>query len=88
MSFKGFNDSKRLSDRSQYFDMLEGKRISAMLPRSWKKSFNKGIVIPAKMRHCDECDDQIICMTCNNQNNENKASEANIIVLKQQTPNQ
>ena len=37
MTFKCFNDSKRLLDRSQYFDMLEGKKTSAMLPRSWKK---------------------------------------------------
>ena len=27
MTFKGFNDSKRLLDRSQYFDMLDGKKI-------------------------------------------------------------
>ena len=33
MTFKSFNDSKRLLDRSQYFNMLEGKKISAMLPR-------------------------------------------------------
>ena len=26
MTFKGFNDSKRLLDRSQYFDMLDGKK--------------------------------------------------------------
>ena len=36
MTFKVFNDSKRLLDRSQYFKMLEGKKITAMLPRSWK----------------------------------------------------
>ena len=36
MTFEDFNDSKRLPDRSQYFDMLEGKKISAMLPKSWK----------------------------------------------------
>ena len=39
MTFKGFNDSKRLLDRSQYFNMLKGKKITAILPRSWKKSF-------------------------------------------------
>ena len=32
MTFKGFNDSKGLLDRSQYLNMLEGKKISAMLP--------------------------------------------------------
>ena len=37
MTFKGFNDSKRLFNRSQYFKMLEAKKILAMLPRSWKK---------------------------------------------------
>ena len=26
MTFKGFKDSKRLLDRSQFFAMLEGKR--------------------------------------------------------------
>ena len=33
-TFKGFNDSKRLLDRSQYFTMIAGKKISAMLSRS------------------------------------------------------
>ena len=49
-TFKRFNDSKRLLDRSQYFKMIEGKKISAMLPRSWKKSFDSGTIIPTKMR--------------------------------------
>ena len=52
--FKGFNDSKRLLDRSQYFKMVEGEKISAMLPKSWKNLFNSGVVIPAKMRFCNE----------------------------------
>ena len=34
MTFKGFIDSKKLPDRSQYFDMLEGKKILAVLPKS------------------------------------------------------
>ena len=49
-TFKGFNDSKRLLDQSQYFKMIEGEKISAILPRSWKKSFDGGIIIPTKMR--------------------------------------
>ena len=66
MTFKGFNDSKRLLDRSHYFDMLDGKKITAMLPRSWKKSFNNGVIIPPKMRQCNACKDEILCVTCNN----------------------
>ena len=44
----GFNDSKKLLDRSQYFKMIDGKKISAMLTRSWKKSFISGVIIPTK----------------------------------------
>ena len=35
-TFKGFNDGKRLLDRSQYFKMIEVKKISDMLPKTWK----------------------------------------------------
>ena len=87
MTFKGFNDSKRLLDRSQYFNMLNGKKITAMLPRSWKKSFNNVVIIPTKMRHCNVCKDGILCTTCNIRINENKEFEANLNLLKRKTPN-
>ena len=86
-TFKGFNDSKRLLDRSQYFKMKEGKKISAMLPKSWKKSFDNGIFVPKKMRFCNKCKDGILCTTCNNQINENKEFEANLNELKRHKPN-
>ena len=87
MTFKGINDSKRLLDRSQYFDRLDGKKITAMLPRSWKKSFNSGVIIPTKMRQCNACKDGILCATCNNQMNENTEFEAILILLKREKPN-
>ena len=77
LTFKGFNDSKRLWDRSQFFKMLNCEKATVMLPKSWKKSFNNGIIIPVKMRRCDECKGERLCMTCNNQVNENKEFEAN-----------
>ena len=86
--FKGFNDSKRLLDRSHYFKMLEGEKTSAMLPRSWKKSFNIGIVIPVKMRRCNECKDGILGKKCINQINENKEFKANLNFLKRHPPNE
>ena len=88
MTFKGFNDSKRLLDRSQYFDLWEGKKITAMLPRSWKKSSNNGIIIPTKMRQCNECKNGKLCTTCNNQINENKEFEANLNLIKRKKTNQ
>ena len=87
MTFKGLNDSKRLLDRSQKFDMLEGKKVSAMLPKSWKNSFNIGIVIPAKMSICDKCRGKISRATYNNRNNENKGFEVKLTLLKREAPN-
>ena len=88
MTFKGFNDSKLLLDRCQNFDMLKGENISAMFAKSWKQSFNNGIVIPAKMRGCDECRVEKLCVTCNNQINKNKEIEANLNLLKREAPNE
>ena len=67
--------------------MLEVKKISAMLPKSWKESFDNGINIPARMKRCNECTDGIFCTTCNNQINKNKEFEANFNLLKRQAPN-
>ena len=39
--------------------MIKGKKISAMLPKTWKKSFDNGVVIPPKMRFCKECADKL-----------------------------
>ena len=87
-TFKEFNDSKRLLDQSQYFKMKEGKKISAILPRSWKKSFDSGIMIPTKMRFCNECSDNKMCVKGNNHINENKEFEANLNLLKRNAPNE
>ena len=87
-TFKGFNDSKRLLDRSQYFKTIEGEKKTAMLPRSWKKSFDNGIIIPTKMRFCNECNNKKMCYKCNIQINENKEFEANLNLLKRKAPNE
>ena len=44
--------------------------------------------MPKKMRRCSECNNKIICMTCNNQLNENEVFEGNLNLLKRQAPNQ
>ena len=59
-----------------------------MLPRSWKKSFDSGIVKPKKMRFCNECNDKKLCDKCNYQINENKEFEANLNELKRHSPNE
>ena len=67
--------------------MIEGEEISAILPRSWKKSFDSGIVLPRKLRFCNECNDKTLCNKCNYQINENKEFKANLNELKRQAPN-
>ena len=54
---KGFTDRKTPLDRSQCFKMIDGKKASAMLARSWKTPFNIGVIIPTKMRFCNERND-------------------------------
>ena len=46
MTFTDFNGSERL---------LLAEKVTVMLPKSWKKSFDNGIIIPVKMSRCDEC---------------------------------
>ena len=36
--FESLGDSKRLLDRFHYFNMIDAKKISAMLQRSWKRN--------------------------------------------------
>ena len=62
--------------------MLEGKKVSAMLPRSWKISFDNGTILPTKMRRCNECKDGILSTTCNNELYGNKEFEADLNLLK------
>ena len=47
-----------------------------MLPKSWKNSFNSGVVIPTKMRFCNECNKEKHCDRCIDQINGNKEIEA------------
>ena len=70
------------------FDMLKGKQISASLPRSWKKSFDNGIVIPLENKRCNEWKDKILCDECNIQIIENKKFEANLSLRKRDVLNQ
>ena len=52
-TFKGFIDSERLLKRNQNFQMINGNKISNILPLSWKKKFRTTIVIPNKTKYCN-----------------------------------
>ena len=85
-TFKDLNDSKQLLVHSQVFNLINVLKISTMLPKSWKKSFNKGVVIATKKRRCKKCKDKC-CGRYNNQVNKNKDFEAILNLLKRQAHN-
>ena len=68
--------------------MTEGEKITAKLPRSWKKSFDSGIIILTKMRFCNKCNVIKTCDKCSDQINENKEFETNLNELKTHPPNE
>ena len=41
--------------------MIEGKKISALLPKSWKKSFHSEIILTTKMGFCNYSNDKRLC---------------------------
>ena len=59
-----------------------------MLPKNWKKLFDSGVMIPAKMRFCIDCTDNENWHRCNRLVNENKDIEANLNELKRQVLNE
>ena len=67
--------------------MINGKIVSAMLPKSWEKSFNGGIFTPTKTRFFNECNDKRLCIKCKNQVNENWEFEPDLNLLKRKAPN-
>ena len=80
--FKGFNNSKRLLLCSEYSKMIDGKKISAILPISKKKLFNSGVIVPTKIRFFTECNKDKYCDRCDNQITENEKFEDNMNLLK------
>ena len=68
--------------------MIKGRKVSALLPKIWKKTFDSGKMIPTKIRFCNECNDKKLCNKCNIQINEKKEFEANLNELKRHPPNE
>ena len=85
---KRFNDSKRLLDRSQYFKRIEGIKTSALLRKSWKKSFVSGIIIPTKTRNCNEYISKRMYKKYNILVKENEKLETSVNFLRREASNE
>ena len=86
-TFKGFKDVSDKLDRKENFNMADGDKLIAKIPLSWKKSFSMGVVIPHKMRNCNNCMNDILCDDCDKLVNQNKEFSANLNELKREKPN-
>ena len=86
-TFKGFKDVKDVLDGKEYINMASGDKLIAKIPLSWKKSFSQGVVIPHKMRNCNNCTRDLLCVDCDKLVNQNKEFSANLNELKREKPN-
>ena len=68
--------------------MLDGDKLVAKVPLSWKKSFSQDVLIPQKMKNCGDCKKDILCDNCDKLVNQKKEFSANLNELKTQTPNE
>ena len=67
--------------------MVDGDRLIAKLPLSWKKSFSQGVKIPHKMTNCSDCIKDILCESCDNLVNQKNELSANLNEIKRERPN-
>ena len=85
--FKGFTNVSDKLDRKEYLNMYNGDKIIATAPLSWKKSFSQGVIIPHKMRNCNDCKTDSLCDECDKLVNQRKEFSANLKELKREKPN-
>ena len=86
-TFKSSKDVRDVLDRKEYFKMADGDKLVAKIPLSWNKSFSQGVVIPHKLRNCNNCSKHLLCDDCDKLVNQNKELSADQNELKRQKPN-
>ena len=52
--------------------MFNGDKLVAKVPLSWKKGFSRGVIIPHKMRNCNNCTKDLLCDFCDKSVNQKK----------------
>ena len=67
--------------------MLDGDKLTAKIPLSWKKGFSHFVIIPHKMRNCNKCTKDISCDDCDKLADQKKEFSANLNELKREPPN-
>ena len=68
--------------------MVNGGKLIARVPLSWRKPFSQGVVIPHKMRNCTDLKNDILCDSCDKSVNQRKNFLANLNELNPKDPNE
>ena len=63
-TYKGFTIVSENLDRKEFFKMFDGDKLKGKVPSNWKKGFSYGVIIPHKLRNCNECDENVLCDNC------------------------
>ena len=58
--------------------MLDGDKLIAKVPLSWKKTFSMGVVFPHKVENCSECEKNSLCDKNDKLVNQNGEFSANL----------
>ena len=69
------------------FKMLNGDKLTATVPLSWKHSFDNGVKIPHKQRTCSECKNDLLFDKCEKLVNHTKDFSRNLNELKLKSAN-
>ena len=86
-TFKGFKNVSDKLDKKDNCNMARGDKLMAKIPLSWKKCFSHGVVIPHKLSNCSDCENNILCESCDKLVNQRKEFSPNLNELKREKPN-
>ena len=67
---------------------MDGGKLIAKVPLTWKKSISQGVVIPHKMKKCGDCKNNSLCDGSDNLVIQKKEFSANPNEMKRQPPSQ
>ena len=67
--------------------MLDGDKLTAKVPLSWKKGFSHGVIIPHKMRNFNECTKDLLCEGCHKLVNQKTEFSTNLNEWKREAQN-
>ena len=87
-TFKGYTNVSDNLDRKECFKMLDGDKLTAKAPLSWKKRIFSWCDNTSKKKNCNKCTKDIFCDDCDKLVNQKKEFSANLNELKRQPPNE